>query len=197
MKQYENYINKLKDNFNRKIKIIEKFINFINKYGLSYLMIFHTEKNITIEILHKYTDDIYKLEYTDETPNSGLVSFDTNLSDDVFNILEKIINTLNIQDVINITYDYNEIFSILKHTNEKLNLKEVFHNTEFVDLNIKILNDINFQDIILKKQSANYIYFFELFDLYNNIKLDQSIKNKYNNLYTKYLKIKKSKKYNI
>jgi len=197
---YENYVNKLKEEFNSKIEIIDYYISFIEKYNLEFLMLFIENNDITLEIIHKYSTN-YRLECSGcrKKINSfmgTMTIFDTTMDNSVFNLLKNHMKDFNIQDVIDSMYSFSELFSVLKSTDEKIDLKYILMNWETDDDNIKIFNDSEFQDILLSKQSENFYYFFEILEE-DDAKLDEKVREKYIDLYNKYLKQKKSKTFNL
>jgi hypothetical protein len=191
---FENYVKKLKDDFNFKIEIIDFYVEFMEQYGYSYLMLFFEGYGYNIEIIHRY-QDTYKLEYSGG--KGSLAIFDTEIDINVFKVLKDEIKHINIQDVIKGSYDFNELRSILQHTDEKLDLSFILASYESSNDNTKILNDLSFQNLLLSKQSENSEQFFQLFDEYDDAILDPSIKEKYSDLYQSYIKKKKSQKFNL
>ena len=192
---YENYVNKLKEEFNSKIEIIDYYISFIEKYNLEFLMLFIENNDITLEIIHKYSTD-YRLECSGCGKKTSMTIFDTTMDNSVFNLLKEHMKELNIQDVVDAMYSFSKLFSLLKSTDEKIYLRHILMNWDADVDNIKIFNDPVFQDTLLRKQAENYYYFFEILEE-EGTKLDDKVREKHIDLYNKYLKQKKSKSFNL
>jgi len=208
IKLFENFVSDLKTDFDYKIKIIEKYINYMEKYEIDFLHIFYNDDNLGIGNITKNKEGIYYLEYEIYQKNYKNTEdiFDTKIDSSIFDILEKRENLyLNIQTIIENIIDTNALLKILSNSEpEELTIDEKYFDRFDEEDSIKVINGFNFQDTIFSFSNNFAISFLKHIDTKFNqsseiykIILDKNIEKKYSSIIEKYIKSKKVKDFNL
>ena len=213
LKLYESYLSDIKKAFGKKYNIISKYINFIEKYDLDFLMLFGAYSSNKYQLLTLQRYDVndknyYKIEYEQTKDKKTKVHYIDlwEINDDIINILEKSTFLLDLDYILSMNYDASILISILKTTTDFDTKKEYISQLEN-DLNLLISTEV--QNLMLDKHIKIYIKFITIIEeeKSKDIKpefrliLDNSVFNKfekkYPNKYKKFMIELKRKKFNL
>jgi len=206
---FENFVSDLKSKFEYKIKIIEKYVNYMEKYELDFLHIFYNDDSLGIGNITKNKEGIYYLEYEIYKENYKNTEdvFDPKINSSIFDVLEKKENLyLNNQNTImNIINPYDLMAIIRNSEPEELTIDEKYFELFDDESSISIINGFNFQDTIFSFSVNFAISFLKHIDTKFNknstnqykIILDKNIEKKYSSILEEYKKSKTAKDFNL
>ena len=207
MKNFENYIETKKKEFEKKVEIIKKYINFIEKYEMTDGLVFASDDNDYYYDIIQKTENGYTLTVEDYQDNNKISTYDLfYLPDVLIDKLDELSGSiLDLDRCCEIYLDIESYQKFIENADKPFNISTWMFNEidgmlqEDDASNQKIVNSFVFQELLFSKQPGNINNFLE--SVYDEttkiIKLDDKIKEKYSTVIKKFERKNAAKGFNL